>query len=327
MNENHLCVAYSSDDNYVKFLGISMLSLLKNNQDFDSITVYVLDCGIREENRMLLQELAESLKGTISFLPMLSAIEQLQLEQGAHKIAAASYARLFLACVLPQDCDRVLYIDCDTLVRHSLKDLWRTDLGQALIAGCQDTVDSYFLRQIRLPKGVPYLNAGVLLINIKAWREENLLASFRQIIADFNGNVPHHDQGTINAVCGERRIRMPVTYNLFSNLYSFPARTIRRMYGLDEYYDQRELDSAIADPAIVHFTSGLVGRPWEENCTHPLRDEFWYTVEQSPWKGLAIQPDSRKTGLKLFIQFYKITPKPLFEFIYRCMNWALHLRK
>lgn len=325
--ENTLCVAYGSDDNYAKFMGISMYSLFQHNTSFERIVVYVLDCGISADSRNKLKSIADEWKRELQFINMTEAIGGLNLKLGAHKIAIASYARLFLSSILPGDCDRVLYIDCDTLVRDSLAELWTTDFGNALIAGAQDTVDSYFLKVIGLAQGTKYVNAGILLINLKAWRDEEMQDKFVSLIAKFNGNVPHHDQGTINATCGERRVIVPIRYNLTSNIYSFSANTIRKIYFLDHYYTQAELDQAMAKPAIVHFTTGLLGRPWEEGSTHPEQQAFWDTVARTPWHDLQRKPDSRNAGLKAFILFHKLAPRPVFEFVYRSISWALHLRK
>lgn len=324
---NTLYIAYGSDDNYAKYLGISMLSLFEHNTAFEEIVVFVLDCGISDENRERLSSIASAWRRQIRFINMTDAIGSLNLNLGAHKIAIASYARLFLASILPESCDRVLYIDCDTLIKDSLAELWATEFDNALIAGAQDTVDSYFLNVIGLPKGTKYVNAGILLINLKAWRDENIQSHFMDMISKFGGNVPHHDQGTINAVCGERRVIVPIRYNLTSNIYSFTAATIQKIYFLDEYYTQHELDAAMQNPAIVHFTTGLLGRPWEEASTHPEQKAFWDTVAKTPWSDLTRKPDSRSTGLKLFIFFHRIVPRPVFEFVYRNISWALHLRK
>lgn len=322
-----LRVVYGSDDNYAKFMGVSMYSLFSTNTAFARIVVYVLDCGITGENKARLRAVAEQWGREICFVDMGGAVESLNLRMGAHKIAIASYARLFMATLLPEECSRVLYIDCDTLVRDSLAPLWATEFGTALIAGAQDTVDSYFLSVIGLPKEARYINAGVLLANLAAWRAENLQEKFMALIAKFEGNVPHHDQGTINAVCGERRVIIPLRYNVTANLYSFSAQTIRKIYFLDTYYPQEELTRALEKPAIVHFTTGLLGRPWEENSTHPEQQAFWDTVQQTPWQGLQRKPDTRSLGLKAFIFFHKIVPRPIFEFVYRNISWALHLRK
>jgi len=327
MIKDTLRVVYGSDDNYAKFMGISMYSLFETNTAFEKIVVYILDCGITEENKQRLQKVADEWQREIRFIDMRAAVDSLKLNMGAHKIAIASYARLFVAELLPQECQRVLYLDCDTLVMDLLAPLWSTEFGTALIAGAQDTVDSYFLDVIGLPQGTKYINAGILLVNVEAWRAENLQEQFMALIDKFGGNVPHHDQGTINAVCGERRVIIPLRYNVTANLYSFSVQTIRKIYFLEEYYTQTELDEALAMPAVVHFTTGLLGRPWEEGSTHPQKERFWHNVEKTPWRGLQPKADTRSLGLKAFIFFHKIVPRPLFEFVYRNISWALHLRK
>lgn len=322
-----LYVAYGSDDNYAKYMGISMYSLFETNTAFEQIEVFVLDCGITAENKEKLQSVAQQWNRQIHFLDMSEAVSSLDLHMGAKKIAIASYARLFISPLLPAHCDRVLYIDCDTLICDNLYPLWSTVFDDAQIGGVQDTVDSYFLDVIGLDRSLRYINAGILMINLKAWRDEGLQEKFIQVIEKFGGNVPHHDQGTINAVCGDKRKIVPLRYNVTANLYSFSAQTIRKIYFLEEYYSQDELTAALEKPAIVHFTTGLLGRPWEEKSTHPQKQAFWDTAAKTPWHNITPLPDSRSFGLKAFIFFHKIVPRPIFEFVYRNMCWMLHLRK
>lgn len=327
MENDTLYVAYSADDNYCKYLGSSMLTLFQHNIGFARIRVYALDCGMKEESKAKLREIADQFHREIQFIPMEEKVDSLGLHLGAHKIALASYARLFLASVLPEECQRVIYLDCDTIVLDSLAPMWNTPMEGALIAGVQDTVDSYFLQAIGMDTHVPYLNAGILLIDLALWRKENLFARFQEVIERFQGNVPHHDQGTINAVCGDRRKVLPVRYNLTTSLYSFSSSTICRIYFLEDFYPQAEIDAAIAHPAIVHFTTGLLGRPWESGSTHPQKQAYAAAMAATPWGEQALLPDSRYFGLKAFTFVYNHCPNKLFEVCYRRMCWLLHLRK
>jgi hypothetical protein len=111
-----------------------------------------------------------------------------------------------------------------------------------------------------------------------------------------------------------------------TNVYSFSARTIRRMYFLDSYYEQPEVDAALRDPAIIHFTSGLVGRPWEEGCTHPARERYRALMRDTPWGDGALLPRTLKRSTRAFGWTYRHMPRPLFEAMYRALCWALHLR-
>ena len=227
-----LYAAYNSDDNYAPYLGASMLSLLQSNTSFSRICIYIMDCGMTEESRCNLQHIAARFGREIFFVLMQQHIAQLDLHLGAHKMAVAAYARLFLTQVLPEDCSRVLYIDCDTIVKGSLAEIWKLPFGNALIAGVQDTVDNYFLSAIGLEKGVPYIDAGILIVNLEAWRKENLLAQFLGVIRRFDGNVPAHDQGTINAVCGARvyEILFVVLFVLLAGMLLIAAGDLEMEY-------------------------------------------------------------------------------------------------
>lgn len=327
MDQNQkLCVAYAADDKYAKYLGISMLSLFQSNIDFTEIIVFVMDCGIGNPNREKLEWIAKEYNRAINFISMEAAVSGLQLNMGTRKIAIASYARLFLASIIPKIYDRILYLDCDTIIRDNLKDLWTVDLKGYMVAGVRDTVDSFFLKKIGMEPQEAYVNAGAILINLYSWREEEMEKQFMDFIRKHNGNVPHHDQGTINGVCRNKKRILAPRYNAFANIYSFSAKTIKRIYFLDSFYTQAELEEAKRNPAILHFTTGLVGRPWEENCTHPMRKEYRRIAKASPWKEETLQPDSRKLSVKLFSSFYRHAPLFVSELVYRFISLLSHVR-
>lgn len=316
-----LCVAYGADDNYAKILGISMLSLFQSNKDFNEIVVYIMDCKISDINKEKLIKIADEYNRKLYFASMEDSISGLNLNMGARKIAIASYSRLFLSSVIPDTYNKVLYLDCDTIVRGNLSKLWDVDLTDYMAAGVLDTVERHFLRKIGLSQSDLYVNAGILLINLTKWRNENIEQQFLNFIEKFEGNVPHHDQGTINAVCNKKILIISPEYNVTSNIYTFSAKTIKRIYFMNKYYSQKKLDDAKNNPAILHYTTGLVGRPWEKNCTHPMKEEFIKVAEKSPWKDNFPLPDSRRFALKAFTLFYRYTPLFVSETVYRIGNW------
>mgnify|MGYP001024511290 CR=1 FL=1 len=322
-----LCVAYSADENYGKYLGISMLSLFVSNKNIEEITVFVLDCGISQVTKDKLITIANEYSRNINFVNMDSAIGGLNLQMGVRKISIASYARLFLSSVIPEKYNKIIYLDCDTIVRASLADIWKINLDNYLVAGVQDTVDNFFLKKIGMKEDEYYINAGVLLINLSLWRRIHIEDKFMDFIDNFKGNVPHHDQGVINAICRNKKYILSPRYNATSNIYSFSAKTIRRMYFLDSFYSQEELDDAKKNPIILHFTTGLVGRPWELNCSHPMKEEYLKVAKASPWKEDELLPDSRKLSVKIFSALYRHAPLFVTETVYRIISKLAHIRE
>ena len=57
--EEFMNVAFSSDNNYVKQLEISMISLFENNKDMN-ISVYIIDNGINNENKERLNNIVNN---------------------------------------------------------------------------------------------------------------------------------------------------------------------------------------------------------------------------------------------------------------------------
>lgn len=326
IENDKLCVAYAADDQYAKYLGISMLSLFRTNTQFEMIEVFVLDCGITEGNKEKLRFITMEYNRRIYFIPMEEAISGLDLNMGPRKISVASYARLFLATAIPESYSKILYLDCDTIVCDSVSDFWNTRLEGALVAGVRDTVDRLFMKKIRLDPQEYYINAGILLVNLAGWRHRQLVNEFMEFILSFEGNVPHHDQGTINGVCKKEKNIVPPRYNVTSNMISFSAKVIQKMYTMDSYYTQQELEEAIQRPCILHFTTGLFGRPWEENCTHPLRQEYHKVAQASPWRDDPLLPDGRKLSVKLFAMLFRYTPAFFSVTIYRLCS-GLFYRK
>lgn len=85
-------------------------------------------------------------------------------------------SRLLLARFLVSDIQRVLYLDADTMVRGSLKELWDAPLNEhgCIIGACPEpTVSSKRMKALG-HGGKPYFNAGVLLIDLESWRRNEI---------------------------------------------------------------------------------------------------------------------------------------------------------
>ena len=59
MNPNIAHIVYASDDRFSEILGVSLVSLYENRTDMEDIVVYVLDSGIKDENKARLESIAD----------------------------------------------------------------------------------------------------------------------------------------------------------------------------------------------------------------------------------------------------------------------------
>ena len=132
MNKYHSSVAhivYASDDKFAEILGVSLVSLFENSKDMDEIVVYILDSGITDDNKQKLLSVYKTYKRSdIIFIPGKNISEKLSMNVAVVQGSLSQYARLFVSSDLPKELNRVLYLDCDIVVKESIRELWNLDL-------------------------------------------------------------------------------------------------------------------------------------------------------------------------------------------------------
>lgn len=206
-------------------------------------------------------------------------------------LSKAAYYRLFLTDILPVDIERALYLDCDLLVLKSLSGLWNVDIRNVAVAAVIDSMECYHVEwynRLRYNPAKLYFNSGVMLINLKYWRDNNALAQFMDYLATCRERIVSHDQDILNAVFQDHKIMLPLEYNLQEGI----LLKKRRFYYWD--YASKFIET-VKDPVILHYT---VNKPWQITCKHPRKDLFFEFCNQTQWKGFKLQKYPIKKSLK-----------------------------
>ena len=175
-------VLFASDDNFAPYLGVAIYSFLKNNhQDFRKINIHILAKRISKENKTILEEIASPFgENNLIFIEDEGISKILGKKIQANR-ALSSFSRLFAASFLDETIEKVLYLDADSLILGSFKELWETNIENYYVAGVLDVGPDYVKTAVGLSKDVNYINAGVLLINLKKWRNEDVESKFIEI--------------------------------------------------------------------------------------------------------------------------------------------------
>ena len=230
-------------------------------------------------------------------------------------ISISSYARLFISSMLPDSIDKALYFDCDTIIVNKLDELWNTDMESSYVAGISDTVSSAIKSAVGINKDGNYINAGMLLINLKKWRQNNIQDKFIKFIENKNGCVIHHDQGVINGVLYRGLKVLKPNFNLMTVYYTMEREDIISYYGIEgEFYSEEVIQEALKNPVYIHFTPGFTTRPWVKGCKHPKSQLYLDYLKKTPWKENKLEKDKSKIRVKfmnwLFTKFpYKYANK------------------
>ena len=181
---------------------------------------------------------------------------------------------------------RALYLDADMVVTEDLGPLWdtklKTPVGAVLDAHIVWAASPSMWRPWReegLAPLTPYLNTGMMLIDLDKWREQKLTERTLEYLAKYE--LPCVDQDALNlALRGEFDPLHP-RYN------SMPYHHLMMLRYLDTVESDQTIGEAITNPAIIHYHRSFFGKPWTFGCTHPGKDL---------WRGLAdaVKPRWRK---------------------------------
>lgn len=302
-----LNVVYSSDNNYAQHVGVSMVSLFENNTIFNNITVYLIENNISQDNKNKLNEICITYKREIVFINFKELSNKLQLNI-VNSISISAYARLFISSVIEKNIEKILYIDCDSVINCSLESLWNININKYSVAGVKDTVSDKTKEKVNMEKNNHYINSGMLLINLKKWREDNVEKKFIDFINSYNGQVFHHDQGTINGVLHENFLILHPKYNAMSTFFTMTRQEILQYYGLRDYYSETELKEAKNNPVYIHYTPAFVNRPWIKGSKHPLMGLYKKYLDMTPWKGTDLYKDERSIVEKMVAFLYNYFP-------------------
>jgi lipopolysaccharide biosynthesis glycosyltransferase len=315
-------IVLSSDDNYAPLLGVAIYSLLENQKKqsntSDILNIYIMDMSISSKNKEKILRFTKKYKCNIHFIDMSKTHDYLEKTIKLNVRSLATYYRLFLPTILPDTINKVIYMDCDSLINNSIDELWNIDIDGYDIAGVVDLISIENKKCIGLNEEDPYLNAGMLVINLAKWRKDNMEKQMIDFITERGGKVCYHDQGTINGVCLKKKILHP-KYNAMTPFFVMKLSHLKHYHGLKDYYSQKELSEAKDNPVFCHFTPYLTDRPWVKGNKHPLKKLYYQYANQTPWR--HYQFDKPSATLEPWVKWlFYILPYPLFIFILRSLQ-------
>lgn len=312
-------IVYSSDENYVQHMAVSMLSLYKTNSSVTDLNVFIISNDITNESKAKVDQLAQEQERSVCWIDFAPYKKQLSLDM-EWPISISSYARLFLAQMLPDSCERVIYLDCDTVVNDSLEALWNTDMNGCAVAGVKDLVTADFKKRIGLNVDDVYINAGVMLVDLKCWRNNAILSKFIDFINKRKGRVTHHDQGVVNGTLKGSIYVLSPRYNSMTPYYTNRYKNLLSFYNLKSYYSVDEIHEAVENSAIIHYTPEFVGRVWEIECKHPKAALYRKCLNETEWKSHLVHAKPLSIKMKIVYWMYHNIPLSIIRFIFGSKN-------
>ena len=254
-------VFFAADDKYVPFLAVTLQSIKEHISPENEYRIYILHAGVSDDGSDKIKQF-ESENFKVNFVDVTDRLavlsEELQLRD---YYSCATYYRIFIAVMFPEY-DKAIYLDSDIAVRCDLADYFDIDLGDNYVAGVPDgavgavPVFKEYTKRVLGIEAERYFNAGVLLLNLKALRNEDFYGKFSALLKKYKFIVAQ-DQDYLNVLCKGRVKYLSDEWNAMP----VGGETQR-----------------LKDPKIIHYN--LTMKPWHYDDIL-YQEYFWSSAERT----------------------------------------------
>ena len=248
-------VLVTLDRNYLKVLR-TMLYSLSQSDSTGIFTVYVAHNSLTEDDFAALQAVLP--RTELIDVPL--SEEMFQDAPIFDRYPKEMYYRLFASQYLPQELDRILYLDPDLVVINSLRSLYEIDFGDNLFAAASHiesrTFKNFNRRRLHLSEQARYINSGVMMMNLSLLRTQQDPQQIYQFIEEHKNTLLLPDQDVVNALYADRTIFLdPLIYNL--------GEKYLRLKNLHLPKEEKlGIDWVRQHTAIIHYYGR--NKPWKE---------------------------------------------------------------
>lgn len=270
-------VAYWVDEQFTKHVYVSLFSILINMDSKDNLYCYLFTDTPNKYVPIIksLEKLFKNFKLNIISVNETN-MNKIQVSWELQYLNSATYYRFWINLI--EWIEKIIYLDSDIIVNSNISELYQQDLDKKIIGACSDMPGDFvasYIGELWLNKK-RYFNAGVLLINLKKWKEfqvsERCINLLKERTYKFN------DQDVLNITLKDNIQWLPWSFNVLSWYFPEDFGEFR-----DLGFDRNYYEDAIKSPKIVHYT--WAGKPWKLLPSHPLRYVYWKNF----WKWMSIE--------------------------------------
>lgn len=255
----NICMSF--DDNYLAPALTALMSLTKHTKS--KLRLYILcDSHLSIKSRTLIKnslsnhivEFINVQPGILKYLPL-----------NREHISIYTYYRLLIHNLI--DADKVIYLDADIIVMDDIEKLWNIDIGKACVAGVLDEGGVTQSRRLKLGNDANYINAGVMIFNIKEIKNKypNISSEYIETYYSYRKYIILQDQDIINIKFNDEIYILPMKWNMSGRIFEKNE--------LDYKYRKEDIIAALDDMGILHFTDRR--KPWSAQSMHPLKSLYW----------------------------------------------------
>lgn len=281
--ESDIQAVLAADGNYAMPLAVAICSAAANCDRRRQLVFTVIQNGITADLRKKVELSLERIHFPNARIDWMEApMGDLSDLKIVHRyMTPLIYARLLIPSLLPTKIEKAIYLDSDIVVKDDLAEIWDTDLDHKSVFAARDRIGVVSApgglvnyRELGMPPEAKYFNSGVLLMNLKKWRECDTSQRICQYLETHREIIQMGDQDGLNAVLRDDWGELDFRWN-----WQIVPRTHR--YGSMNCWAPES-----SRKSIVHFITSE--KPWLPGCDCEEKHYFFEYLDKTEWAGWRV---------------------------------------
>lgn len=284
MNHEPISIFFTTDNNYVKFLSVTLVSIVMNT-DWP-IHFYILDGGISDVNKQKIEEIKKIRDFHIEYLKVDRKLFDVMPESSGRHITGETNYR-FIISSIKKELKKCIFLDADLVVDGDISRLWITDVHSYYMAAVTDQASlppGCWADKLPLPRNYAYVNTGVIVVNLEKWREDGVESKFFQNAAKYKKLLQFPDQDVLNITLAPRVLNISHIFN------AMPVQ---------KYLNKEQEMEAFTNPVIIHWAG--FRKPWVRPGGK-MADVYFKYARLSPFYEEILYSSIKNDTIKEFSQ-------------------------
>ena len=268
---SYISIALCPDNFYTPLAYVAMSSILYSKNIYTYISFYIITPNnFNDQNADFIRSLYKEYDYfNITFIKMDNRYDNSFI---SGYISSQTYYRISLGELLP-NLNKIIYLDTDVIVFKDLTNLYNLNFNGKMILGQMAKAKQ------KPKKGFYRINAGILLLNLKEMREQQMEKKLLKVLKKgYKSDL--HDQTLINNYYGKKLGLFPPEYNQrpfknFQDMIIFNQMT-GKIYDNDYFYFTNKY------PTIIHYL-GFHNKPYNNDINNKVKEDWWFFARKSKY--------------------------------------------
>jgi len=282
--DDEIPVVLAANQGYVPILYTCLQSIADHISEQRDYKIYIFHTDIESESQNEIRKLKKK-NFDVSFVNVRSRVAGYQLKAKEH-ISTETFYRFLILDILKMY-PKVVYLDCDMIIRRDIAELYDVKLGDNMLAavidpdfagqcnGANADTLAYCRDVLKLKDPLAYFQAGVLVFHMGQIADKISVQKLFEM--SDTGIYKYSDQDILNIVCEGKVTYLNMQWNVLTDCNKYRWQHVIKSA---PYYVMDAYENARKDPYIIHYAGAA--KPWK-NPKDDFAKEFWKVARRTPY--------------------------------------------